>query len=144
MSLADDLVLKLTAPIHTMPLSIANNIEKKMPDEWRNLSGKYVDEDGKITSCLELANKYGTYQEKVRRLFKNNPASEAHRLLKTDLRATNGQRGIYLLPDGTDTTSQKVADYYGVSLSTVQKAWTKFKKDPVKANEHLMAKFKPV
>ena len=144
MSLADDLVIKLTAPIHTMPLSITGNTKKKAPDDLRKPSGKYVDEDGKVTTCLELANKYGTYQAKVRKLFDNNPANEAHRLLKTDLRAANGQSGVYFLPNGTDTTSQKVADYYGVSLSTVQKAWTKFKKDPVKANEHLMAKFKPV
>ena len=142
MNLAQDLLRKSSGYIHEMPESVMTKRKLSISGTSRRPPmGKYVDETGLVVTCLSLAIKYGTNEAKVRKAFSGNTPEKAHKILKTDLRVSNGQRGVYFLPDGTDTSSQKVADFYGVSRSVIQRAWTAHDKDPVKANAYLMERY---
>ena len=103
---------------------------------------KYVDELGQPSTAMAIAKKYKVSRFKVRGLFSKYSPEKAYSLISKDQRELNGQREVYALPNGEWSTSQEVADYYQVSRSVVQRAWTKYGKCSVKANTYLMDRFK--
>ena len=142
LTFAQSLVAKLDGHTHTMPKSILTKRDvAKLGISARPPTGKYVDEDGIPTTCLLIAIKNNASEAKVRKLFKDNTIEEAYRLVKTDLRSSNGQGGIYFLPCGTESTAEGVGEYYHVSRRTVQKYWADSGKDPVLANKCLTDSF---
>lgn len=103
---------------------------------------KYVDELGQPSTAMAIAKKHKVSRFKVRDLFSKYSPDKAYSLIGKDQRKLNGQRKVYALPNGEWSTSQEVADYYQVSRSVVQRAWTEFNKCSVKANAYLMKRFK--
>lgn len=142
LTFAQSLVSVSKGYTHTMPKSILTKRDiAKLGFSARPPTGKYVDENGIPTTCLLIAIKHNASEAKVRKLFKDNTIDEAYRLVKTDLRLTNGQRGIYLLPCGTESTSKGLSEYYDVSRRTIQKYWSKSNGDSIAANKCLSYKF---
>ena len=143
-SLANDLLRKSNGHIHTMPLSINHKPEPVMQSKTkRKPPAKYVDENGKPEFRSVIAKRFGVSPTKVAHLFGKYPADEVYRLINTDIRQRNGQRGVYSLPCGKEETSAGVGEYYGVNRSTVQRAWFVADKDAAKAHLSLATRFKP-
>jgi hypothetical protein len=105
----------------------------------------YVNEKGQPCYRADIAKEYGVSGAKVKDLFDKYPPYLVYQLISNDLRAGNGKRGnkgkVYALPSGVYCTSQEVADYYGISRSSIQRTWVNYNKDPVKANAYLMDRF---
>lgn len=138
-SLANDLLRKSQGYVHAIPVKpVAINIQ--INKKQQRSSGKFFTEEGLPELCINIASKYRTNQKKVREAFNGRTIAEAYDYIKTDQRANNGQIGVYLMPDGSDTTARDLAKYYGTSLSTIQRAFAKFKKCPIKSNEYLCEK----
>lgn len=142
MNLAQDLLRKSSGYIHQMPKSIKQpKAAKAGLTRKPNTDTKYLDEDGQPAYRGDIAIKYGVSEAKVRDLFNKYHYEEVYRLISTDLRSKNGQGKIYALPCGEWASSQAVADFYGVSRSVIQRAWTAHDKCPIKSNEYLMDRF---
>ena len=142
MSLANDLVRKVSAPIHIMPKSI---IVKPEPKKTKRAprGAKVPDENGKLEFIAVIAKRFNVSPSKVKHLHAKYSLEEVYRLINTDIRVRNGQKGVYFLPCGKDATADCVGKYYGISRSTVQRAWFVADKDPVKAHLSLATRFKP-
>ena len=140
-SLANHLVSKSKGHIHTMPLPLLKSDKVKVYGESFGPTGKYLDENGKVTSINKIATKHNVSQCKVRRLFLVHNYQEVYRLIGLDARANNGRKEVYALPCGKFVPARLVAEYYGVSLSLIQRTWVNHKKCSVKANAYLMDKF---
>lgn len=139
-SLANDLVRKSNGHIHTMPV-IAKKPKAKKPRNKFQLTGLYVDENGKEVSIVEISKKHNVSQCKIRRLFLKHDYKKVYELIGIDARANNGQKEVYALPCGKWVSAQAVADHYQVSRSVIQRAWTSHGKCPIKANNYLTDRF---
>ena len=102
---------------------------------------KYVDELGRPSTAMSIANKHKVSRFKVRDLFSKHSPEKAYSLIDKDQRSLNGQRNIYFNDQGVSASSQELGDYYGVSRSTVQRKYRECNKDWRKANP-LLAKYK--
>lgn len=140
-SLANCLISKSSGHIHTMPAPVAKPTKIKGERNKFKLTGKYLDEQGKVTSVGKIAKKYNVSQCKVRRLFLTHNYQEVYKLIGLDARANNGRKGIYALPCGKFVPARLVAEHYNISLSAVQRAWVHSKKCSVKANKYLSDKY---
>jgi hypothetical protein len=147
MNLAQDLLRKSTGYIHEMTLSIKHPVK---PYETRHTSNpskcsQYFDECGQPCSMSYIARKYQATPAKVKKLFDQHTLDDFYSLIGIDQRSKNGKydsRGkTYALPSGEYCTSQEVADYYGISRSSIQRVWVDYGKDSVKSNQYLMAKY---
>jgi hypothetical protein len=146
MNLAHDLLRKSTGYIHEMPLSTEHPVKLYETRHTANPSkcSQYFDECGQPCSMSYIANKYQATPAKVKKLFDKNTLDDFYSLIGSDQRSKNGKydsRGkTYALPSGEYCTSQEVADYYGISRSSIQRTWVDNGKDSIRSNQHLMEK----
>tara|TARA_R110000744_G_scaffold246942_1_gene363435 strand:- start:8367 stop:8822 length:456 start_codon:yes stop_codon:yes gene_type:complete len=133
MSLANDLVKKTLGQMPEFiqpPTRAAKGVKVMSPSK----DSIYVTKDGEQSSRMDIARKYGVLHTKVKYLFEKYSPEEAYRLINTDLRIANGQKGIYFLPTGESVSAQKLADFYGTSRSSVQRSYRDNNKDPALSN----------
>lgn len=142
MNLANDLVRKAGGYIHTMPKPKPKSTPKPSTSAVNEKPSRYLDEEGKPTRRCDIAQKYNVSPAKVKFLFDRHEYQEVYRLINIDGRAGNGQRGIYHYPDGSDASYAKLAKFYNVSSTTIQRVWRNNNKDSVLANAEMAIKNK--
>lgn len=135
MNLANDLLRKNNGYIHQMPKSINQQVLKKAIGNRHRVTGKYLDEAGKPTSILLIAEKYQVSPCKVRRLFLEHRYEDVYKLIKKDMRKNNHREKVYKFDDGRISTSDGLAKHYGVSKSTIQRCYRDAKKEYLQANK---------
>lgn len=144
-SLAQDLARKNQGYIPSLPIidkPLVKPVKAKVP-RTPHKSTRYVDEQGQRTYRNLIALKYDCSPAKVKALFDQySDYNDVYREITKDKRADNHAFEVYFAPDGSVSTAKKLAEYYGTSRSSIQRAWTLNGKCSVKANEYLKAKLK--
>ena len=143
-SLAQDLARKNQGYIPNIIIidkPLVKPVRAKVPRTPRK-STQYIDEKGQRTYRKAIAAKYGCSSAKVKTLFdRYDNYEDVYREIGKDRRADNHAFEVYFMSDGSVSTAKKLAAHYGTSRSSIHRAWTKFDKCSIKANEYLENKY---